>query len=198
MHYIDAELGGHCINLTWNCRVCVRVVFLFLLCACLPRLNTLEWIDEQHFENKDGVHFFAFSSECHNRYHKLILCNSEIGDIAWCNVNNTEWGFCAFFNNKNLFLFKKPKRRIKKTKNADGLVVFLKKLFFSTLVYFGLFMIFLWSHNLEQVTSLSVWLGYSIGPWYWRIWELLALEYVKNSVGNKRSFEESNPCSMCL
>jgi len=47
------------------------------------------------------------------------LCNSESGDIAGCNVNNTEWGFCFFFNNKNLFLFKKQKN-IKKIKTQVG------------------------------------------------------------------------------
>ena len=44
------------INLTWNYRVCVRVVFLCLLCACLPGLT----------KNKDGVHFFTLNFECHN------------------------------------------------------------------------------------------------------------------------------------
>ena len=38
-----------CTKLTWNCSVCVRVAFLRLLCACLPNLTTLEWIDQQHF-----------------------------------------------------------------------------------------------------------------------------------------------------
>jgi len=51
IHYIDAELAGHVgyINLMWNGRVCVGVAFLCLLCACLPNLTTLEWIDQQHF-----------------------------------------------------------------------------------------------------------------------------------------------------
>ena len=37
------------INLTWKCRVCVCVAFLCLLCALLPSLTNLEWIDQQHF-----------------------------------------------------------------------------------------------------------------------------------------------------
>jgi len=49
------------------------------------------------------------------------LRNSENGDIAWCNANNTEWGFYVFLNNKNLFLFKTPKKRVKKTKSPSGL-----------------------------------------------------------------------------
>jgi len=35
-------------------------------------------------ENKDAVHFFTLKFECHNRYNKLLLCNSASGDIAWC------------------------------------------------------------------------------------------------------------------
>ena len=48
---IDVELEGHVgyINLSWNGRVCVGVAFFCLLCACLPSLTTLEWIDQQHF-----------------------------------------------------------------------------------------------------------------------------------------------------
>jgi len=40
------------------------------------------------------------------------MCNSETGDIAWCNENNSEWIF-AFFEkkNKNPFLFKKNKKQ---------------------------------------------------------------------------------------
>ena len=37
------------INLTWSCRVYVGVAFLCLLCALLPGLITLKWIDQQHF-----------------------------------------------------------------------------------------------------------------------------------------------------
>jgi len=67
-------------------------------------------------------------------------------------------GFLCFSQkNTNLFLFKKPK----KTDLKNKWVVFLKKnRFFSTLIIFqSFFVIFSWSHDLEQVTSLSVWLG---------------------------------------
>ena len=33
-------------------------------------------------ENKDGVHLFILNSECHDRYKKLLLCNSENGNIT--------------------------------------------------------------------------------------------------------------------
>jgi len=33
-------------------------------------------------ENKDGVHFFTLNFECNSSYNKLLLCNSENGDIA--------------------------------------------------------------------------------------------------------------------
>ena len=51
-------------------------------------------------ENKDGVHFFAFNFECHNRYNKLLLCNSENGDIAWCSKNNFQNVFFLCFSLK--------------------------------------------------------------------------------------------------
>jgi len=90
--YIHAELAGHVgyINLTWNGKVYVGMAFLCLLCAWSPNLTTLKWIDQQHCENKNGVHFFTLKFKCHNRYKKLSLCNSENGDIAWCNKITSE------------------------------------------------------------------------------------------------------------
>jgi len=61
----------------------------------------------------DTLYFFTLKFECHKRY-KLLSCNSEIGDIAWCNKNNSEWEFCVFSKN--------TKNRIKKT----GGLFFLK------------------------------------------------------------------------
>jgi len=54
IHSIDAELAGHAHNLTWNCRDCVGVAFLCLLCACLLSLTTFEWTGQEHCENKMG------------------------------------------------------------------------------------------------------------------------------------------------
>jgi len=56
------------------------------------------------------------------------LCNSESGDIALCNKNNSEWGFCAFLKKEQkLVCFEKNKKMgFKKT---SGLF-FLKKRFF--------------------------------------------------------------------
>jgi len=63
IHYIDAKLVGHVgyINLTWNGRVCVGVAFL-CLCACLPNLTTLEWIDQQPFV-KTKMGYISLSSD---------------------------------------------------------------------------------------------------------------------------------------
>jgi len=36
----------------------------------------------KNFKIKDGVHFFTLKFEWHNRYNKLLLCNSENNDIA--------------------------------------------------------------------------------------------------------------------
>jgi len=57
IHYINAELAGHVgyINLTRNGRVCVGVAFPCLLCACLPNLTALEWIDRQHFAKNFAI-----------------------------------------------------------------------------------------------------------------------------------------------
>ena len=40
-------------------------------------------------------------------YNKLLLCNSANDDIAWCNENNSEWGFCVFFVKNTTCSFKK-------------------------------------------------------------------------------------------
>jgi len=107
------HLQGMYINLTWNCRVCVEAAILCLLCACLPSLTTCRELTNNTLRKQRWSiflyrqHFFTFNFECHNRYSKLLLCNYENGDIAWCNKNNTECGFCVFSKkNKNLFHFK--------------------------------------------------------------------------------------------
>jgi len=70
------------------------------------------------------------------------------------NIQNGIFVFLFFKKNKTLFLSKTPKKRIKKTD------LFKKNGFFVTMIIFQLFfVIFAWSHDLEQVTSLSVWLG---------------------------------------
>jgi len=62
----------------WKC-------FFFVCCAhscqALPLWSELN----KTLQNKDGVHFFTLEFEWHNRYNKLLLCNSENNDIAWCN-----------------------------------------------------------------------------------------------------------------
>ena len=147
------------INLTWKCRVCVWVAFLCLLCAFLPSLTTLEWIDQQHFAKTKMGAFFTLKFKCHDRYNKLLLCDSENGDIAWCNKNNSEWEFCVFLKkNKCLFFFKNTKKfALKKTKNRWVVFFFEKKqVFLNPDCLSILFVIFPWSHDLEQDTSLPV------------------------------------------
>jgi len=79
-------------------------------------------------ENKDGVHFFTLKFECHNRYSKLLLCNSENCDIAWCNKKQFRMGLlCFFLITKSCFFSKKQKNRI----YTNRWVVFLKKTGFS-------------------------------------------------------------------
>jgi len=142
------------INLTWNWRVWVVVAFLCCTRSCQALLPLWSELTNNTLRNKDGVHFFTLKFECHNRYNDSLLCNSENGDIAWCNKSNSEWGFCVFFfKNKSLFLFQK---RIKKNR---WFVRFLNLVFLNPDRLSILFVIFPWSHDLEQITSLSVWLG---------------------------------------
>jgi len=81
-------------------------------------------------ESKDGVNFFTFKFECHNTYNKLLLWNSEDGDMVWCNKNNSERVFCVFFKKKNPFLSKKTKTRI--WKNNRWLFFIKKRVFLCT------------------------------------------------------------------
>jgi len=52
-------------------------------CASLPDLTTLEWIDQQHCA-KAKMGYISLSSNLNAiyRYNKLLLCNSENGEIA--------------------------------------------------------------------------------------------------------------------
>jgi len=97
-HSIDAELAGH---------VFKRDVKLQNLCVSGFSLFAVHMLAKSyHFgvnwptticENNDGVHVFTLKFKCHNRYNKLLLCNSGFDDIAWYNKNNSELGLCGFF-----------------------------------------------------------------------------------------------------
>jgi len=120
------------INLTWNCRVCVGVAFLCLLWEFLPSLTSfgVNW-PTTRCENKDEVRFFTLKFECNNGY-KLLLCKSENVDIACCNKNNWEWGFCVFQKKRTntCFFSKNIKVRIKKGQKAGRVFFFPWKRFF--------------------------------------------------------------------
>jgi len=148
-------------NLAWNCRVCVWVAFS--VCCAHACQATLEWIDQQHLAKTKMGYIFTLKFECHNSYNKLLLFNSESGDITWCNVNKYRIGFLRFFLITKTFLFWKSPKNGLKNKKPRRVVILLK--FLSQLwLSFNLVVIFLWSHDLEKVTSLSVWLG--VRPWY--------------------------------
>jgi len=114
-------------------------------------------------ENKDGVHFFTLGFEFHNRYNKLLLCDSQNGDIAWCNKNSSEQGFCVFFWKiiKTCFFSKKTKTNgFKKNKQPMWIVFFQNPFFFNPDYLQILFCDFpLIARSGTIVTSLSVWLG---------------------------------------
>jgi len=77
--------------------------------------------------------FFTLNFECHNRYNKLLLCNSENGDIAWCNKTNTEWGLSVLKKRTktSFFLKKRKKTFFCKYPKINRWVVFLKQASFS-------------------------------------------------------------------
>jgi len=131
-NYIDVELAGHVhkldvklqslcgsgFYLTWNCRVCVEVGFLCLLCACLPNLTTLEWIDQQRFA-KTKMGYISLPLNLNAiigiTSHYCVILKIVILHDTMKTIHNGVFVF--FFNtNKNLFLVKKNKKiGLKKT-----------------------------------------------------------------------------------
>jgi len=156
-NYIDVELAGHVHKLDVKLQsLCGSGFSLFAVCMLAkPYHFGVNW-STTVCENKDGVHFFTLKFECHNRYNKSLLCNPENRDIAWYNENNSQWRFCVFFQyeQKPVSCKKKQKNRIKKNR---WVVFLLKRVFLNPDCL--LFVIFPWSHDLEQVTSISVCLG---------------------------------------
>jgi len=113
-HSIDAELAGPAHKFTWHETVVFVWEWVFSVCcvrACQALPLRVNW-PTTLCENKDGVHFFTLNFEWHNRYNKLLRCNSENGDFAWCNKNNSEWGFSVFLKKrtKSCFFIKKNKK----------------------------------------------------------------------------------------
>ena len=123
------------VNLTWNCRVCVGVGSSLFAVGMLSKPYQLEvhW-PTAHCEIKDGVHCFTLNFECHNRYNRLLLCNSENSNIVWWNKNNSEWAFSVFFEEitKSCFFLKNPKNGF--LKKQVGCFFWKKMFFFSNLL----------------------------------------------------------------
>ena len=121
------QQGLH-INLTGNRRGCVGVSLLYLLCACLPSLTTLEWTDQQHFA-KTKLGYTSLPSILNaiigiTSYYCVILKMMVIG---WCNKNNSEWGFYVFLRKRTRsYFFKKNKQTLFNTKKQVGCFSFLK------------------------------------------------------------------------
>jgi len=92
----------------------------------------------------------------------MVILHDEIKTIQ-------NWVFVLFKKEEKSVSFQKPKQ-IDLKKHVGWF--YLKNGFFSILVIFQpFFVIFPWLHDLEQATSLSVWLGcaphtQSIGPWW--------------------------------
>jgi len=90
IHYIDAKLTGHAHKLVKLQSLCGSGFCLFSVrILAKPYHFGVNW-PTTLCENKDGMRFFTLTFKCHCRYNKLLLRNSENGDIAthgyvlWC------------------------------------------------------------------------------------------------------------------
>jgi len=82
INYIDAELAGHAHKLDVKLQsLCGSGFSLFAVRMFAEPYHLGVNCPTTHCEIKDGIHFFTFSFECHNRY-KLLLCNAQNSDIA--------------------------------------------------------------------------------------------------------------------
>ena len=110
------------INLTWNCRVCVGVVFLCLLCARLASLTTLESIDQQHFAKTNiryislSLNFIAIIGRPITSYYCVILKMVILRDV----IKTIQNGVCVIFKEqKPVFLQKKENTGFKKKRKKQ-------------------------------------------------------------------------------
>jgi len=118
------------INLTWNCRVCVGVAFLCLLCAFLSSLTTLEWVDQQHFA-KTKMGYISLPSKLNaiigTSYYCVILKMVILHD-AIKTIHNGNFVF--FWEQKAVSFLNKTKiSELKKTKKAGWVIFFKKRVF---------------------------------------------------------------------
>jgi len=80
---IDAEPAGHVHKLDGKLQIlCAKGFSLFAVRMLVKPQNFGLDLPITLCENKDGVHLFTLNFEFHNRYNKLLLCNSENVDIA--------------------------------------------------------------------------------------------------------------------
>jgi len=177
---------GMYINLTWNCRVCVGVAFFGLLCAFLPSLITVEWIDQPHLA-KTKMGYISLPSNLNaimdiTIYYCIILKMVILHDA----IKTIHNGVVCFFKKRTkTCFFKKNKKFGLKKQKADGLFFSKKRVFLNLIVFqpFCDFPLIAWSGTSHVTISLfgctpHTW---SIGPWYWRTWELPAFDCVKLS-----------------
>jgi len=81
IHYIDAELAGHVHKLDVKLQsLCGRGISLFAVRVLAKPL----WseLTNNTLRKQRWVHLPTLKFECHNKYYKLLLCNSENSDIA--------------------------------------------------------------------------------------------------------------------
>ena len=112
MHSIDAELAGHTHKFNIKLQsLCGNGFSRFAVCMLAkPYYLGVNWPTTLR-ENKDRVHFFSLNFDSYNIYNKLLLCNSENGDIAWWNKINLQCGFSVFLEKRTKSCFYLQKTR---------------------------------------------------------------------------------------
>ena len=107
IHHTDAELAGHVDKLDVKLQSLYGSGFLCLLCAFLPSLTTLEWIDQQHFA-KTTMEYISLPWNLNamigiTSYYCVILQMMVLHD-ARKTIQNV---FLCFFKEQKLVSFKK-------------------------------------------------------------------------------------------
>jgi len=79
---IDAELAGHADKLDIKTAEFVWKWFFFVCCAHSCQALPLWSNPTKNLQKQRWGHSFTLKFEWHNRYDKLLLCNSKINDVA--------------------------------------------------------------------------------------------------------------------
>jgi len=164
-YIIDAELAGHVHKLDVKLqRLCGSGFSLFAVRILAKFCHFgVNW-PITLCDNKDGVHFFPLKLECHNSYCITIYYCVILQMVILHNaIKQFRMFFLCFFEKRTKTCFFSISPQKMDCKKQEGWI-FLKLCFSTLTIFQNFFVIFPWSHDLEQVTSLSVWLGVRCTP----------------------------------